>query len=69
MSSGKAYGLLSSLADRAQGLLAGGSTGEGQQTAQGQAHAGQEQSGTLSGRYPGLEVLSHQIRSVKAQYS
>jgi len=77
MSSGKAYGLLSSLADKAQGFLAG-STGappaEGQSTAHGNAQGQyaaptQEQSGTLSGRRHGLEALSHQIRSVKAQYS
>ena len=77
MSSGKAYGLFSSLADKAQGLLAG-STGPppaGEQptahgNAQGQyAAPAQEQSGTLSGRHHGLEALSHQIRTVKAQYS
>ena len=79
MSSGKAYGLLSSFAGKAQGFLGGSSStgappAEGQSAAQGQAQGQyaapvQEQSGTLSGRHPGLEALSHQIRSVKAQYS
>ena len=77
MSSGKAYGLLSSFAGKAQGFLAGSNGApptEGQPTAHGQVQGQytapvQEQSGTLSGRHHGLEALSHQIRSVKAQYS
>ena len=76
MSSGKAYGLFSSLADKAQGLLAGPGAppAGGQPTAQGNAQSqyaapAQEQSGTLGGRHHGLEALSHQIRTVKAQYS
>lgn len=75
MSSGKGYGLLSSIAGKAQGFLAG-STGaaEGQPTPHGQAQGQhpapvQEQSGTLSGRHHGLEALSHQIRSAKAHYT
>lgn len=29
----------------------------------------QEQSGTLSGRYPGLEAFQHQLRTLQVQYS
>jgi hypothetical protein len=29
----------------------------------------QEQSGTLSGRHPGLEAIQHQLRTLQVQYS
>jgi hypothetical protein len=76
-------GLFSSLTDKAQAAIAAsplagkiptGSTTDSPTAAAtsqqpGHAPPTQDQSGAFSGRYPGLEAIQHQLRTLQVQYS